>query len=141
MQDLQQWLLQELRTRNQSFRKFSLAAGLDHGAVSRYLAGTRPTRHPAPRVSTAPAGRTPGRHTRAVGRRHRREGNEQRYTVAMRLVRCNSIGCRTPDATETVGHFRSHLASTSHPYHRRPSFGHVQLLDTSRKSGSVSEPR
>lgn len=44
MQDLQQWLLQELRARNQSFREFSLAAGLDHGAVSRYLAGTRPTR-------------------------------------------------------------------------------------------------
>ena len=44
MQDLQRWLLQELRARNQSFREFSLAAGLDHGAVSRYLAGTRPTR-------------------------------------------------------------------------------------------------
>ena len=44
MEDLQRWLLQELRDRNQTYREFSLAAKLDHGAVSRYLAGTRPAR-------------------------------------------------------------------------------------------------
>jgi len=106
-----------------------------------YETYTQPRESAPPRVGRRHA----GRHTRAVGRRHRREGNERveynDVTRDVRLVRCNSIGCKVASATETVGHFRSHLASTSHPYHPRPSFGHVQLLDTSRKSGSVSEPR
>jgi transcriptional regulator with XRE-family HTH domain len=52
VEDLQRWLLDELRTRNQSYREFSLAAGLDHGAVSRYLAGTRPIRESCEKLAT-----------------------------------------------------------------------------------------
>jgi transcriptional regulator with XRE-family HTH domain len=43
MDKLQRWILAQLNRRNETPRSASRAAGLDHAAISRYLAGTRPS--------------------------------------------------------------------------------------------------
>lgn len=43
MGQFQRWLLDQLHSSNVSARQASLAAGLSHGAISRYLSGSRPS--------------------------------------------------------------------------------------------------
>jgi len=43
MSDLSRWLLDETEKRDLSMRQASLQAGLDHGAVSRFVKGTVPS--------------------------------------------------------------------------------------------------
>ena len=40
---LVKWLLAQMKERNESARDMSLKCDLDHGAISRYLLGTRPS--------------------------------------------------------------------------------------------------
>jgi len=42
MEQFQRWLLDQIHSRNLSPREASLGAGLSHGAISRYLSGSRP---------------------------------------------------------------------------------------------------
>lgn len=41
--ELQKWLLRQLNHRNESAREASLGAKLNHGAISHYLGGNRPS--------------------------------------------------------------------------------------------------
>lgn len=50
MSEFQRWLLDQLNDRNLSAREASLGAGLNHGAVSSYLEGRRPSVEVAPEV-------------------------------------------------------------------------------------------
>ncbi len=43
MGQFQRWVLDQLHSSNVSAREASLAAGLSHGAISRYLSGSRPS--------------------------------------------------------------------------------------------------
>jgi len=53
MGELQAWLLRQLQERNWSAREASLAAGLNHGAVSHYLAGHRPSAENCRKIAVA----------------------------------------------------------------------------------------
>lgn len=44
MRPLSEFLIRECQDRNLSFRAAAQAAGLDHNAISRYVAGSRPSR-------------------------------------------------------------------------------------------------
>ena len=51
MEEFVEFLLRECEKRNLSFRQASLRAGLDHGAVSRYVNGTRLARRSAKKLA------------------------------------------------------------------------------------------